>query len=171
MRTARADQRPRPGGGAARLGSGGRRLLPSAAQMLSSRQGGAGADPELAVDAGEVRLDGVHAHVQGRRDLLVGEPVRGEGGEPRLGGGQVTIGRSAPADPLELVTGRARPETRAERLATDCVAWKRPANRALTRNLVRRHLPRIGLCPPTWEPVGNPSTIYRADRFALAEPS
>src|SRR3712207_7539020 len=43
----------------------------------------AGAHPALAVDAGEVRLDGVDAHVQDGRDLFVGEPVRRERGEDR----------------------------------------------------------------------------------------
>jgi hypothetical protein len=56
----------------------GRRSILSGGQ--SSRQRCTGADAELAVDAGEVRLDGVHAQVKSRRDLLVGEPVRRERG-------------------------------------------------------------------------------------------
>src|SRR5512133_800603 len=62
----------------------------------------AGAQPELAVDVGQVRLHGLHTHEQRGGDLLVGLPVRDSFGYPLLGRGEVEGARRPPADPAEL---------------------------------------------------------------------
>src|SRR6478752_7477567 len=87
----------------------------------ASGEGGARSDAELAVDAREVRLDRVHAQVQPRRDLLVGEALRG----------QRMIERGAGA--IKVAAGRAQQAAAARRRG------KRPrATGSLGKGLVAR---------------------------------
>src|SRR5262245_36703744 len=71
-------------------------------------------DSELAVGAGEVRLDGMHAHEERGGDLLVRAPLRGQHRNPLLGLGQLGRGALAPADPPELGSGSLLPQAGAE---------------------------------------------------------
>src|SRR5215208_4601959 len=68
----------------------------------AARERGPRADAELAIDVGEMRLDGPVADEERRRDLPVRPPLGDERGDPLLGGGQPAVGRSAAADAAEL---------------------------------------------------------------------
>src|SRR5215218_10206598 len=79
-------------------------------------------DAELAVDACQVRLDGLGAHEGGARDLAVRHSRRGELGDSTLGRGQLG-GRAAEADAAELGPGLLGPRWRAEPLEDrECLA-------------------------------------------------
>src|ERR1700733_3174027 len=63
---------------------------------------GPGADPELAVDVGEVGVDRAYAEIKGSGDLLVRSPVGpGGGGAPRARA-ELFSGWPPAADPSQL---------------------------------------------------------------------
>ena len=84
---------------------------PSAVLCLGEVAGelGAGADAELAVDAGERRLDAVDREDEFGGDLAVGETARDELSDPLFGRRQGLTGWRAPSDAPELGASLAGP--------------------------------------------------------------
>src|SRR6266511_1320218 len=78
---------------------------------------GAGADPELSVDAGQVPLDGLHRQEQGRGRLLVGGAFDHHAGDAVLRRGERDRRRRPAADPGEIVPGASGPARTAARAA------------------------------------------------------
>ena len=70
----------------------------------------------LAVDPGEIRLDGAHGDVQLGGDLLVRPPARREIDDLLLGLGETLGARTGPADACQLGVRALRPDRRAELL-------------------------------------------------------
>src|SRR5262249_58520838 len=77
---------------------------------------GAGADPELAVDAAQVVLDGVHADKQRLRDFPVGVTGGRQLSDPFPGRGEVLRRGGPQADARQLRPGPLRPQRGAEPL-------------------------------------------------------
>src|SRR5919202_3599257 len=77
---------------------------------------GAGVDPELAVYAREVGLDGLGADERGGSDLAIGQSRGGEPGDSLLGRGQL-VGVWCAAEPRELIARMPGPQRRPDLLA------------------------------------------------------
>jgi len=75
-----------------------------------------GVNAELAIDAREVRLHGLHAHEELSGDLLVRGAAGCEVGNPPFGGAQLSTGRAMDARSLELSLGAFAPDSCAELL-------------------------------------------------------
>src|SRR6266496_935161 len=77
---------------------------------------GPGADPELAVDPGQVGVHGLHADEQGVGNLTVGVASRHQLGHPLLARGEPGWCRRPQPDPAQLGSGLVSPQRRAEAL-------------------------------------------------------
>src|ERR1700733_6017612 len=77
---------------------------------------GPGAQPELAVDVGEVGLDRAHAEIQGSGDLLVRSPVGRERGDAPLALAELLSGWPPAADPPQLGPRLVSPQRRGQLL-------------------------------------------------------
>ena len=79
-----------------------------------SRELVTGAHAELAVDVGQVCLNGLHAHEQRGGNLMVGLPLGDELGDPSLGGSEVEGVCRPTADPSELDSSSVSPQGRSQ---------------------------------------------------------
>src|SRR5437588_8057130 len=126
-------------------------------------------DAELAVDAGEVGFDRVDADVESGGDLLVGEALGSEGGEPCFSRREVACGGATPADACQLVAGATGPEAGAEAVEDPVRFVEVLAGRAL---LTRPTSDRSGCqeCASVLEWAAHASVLGQrpVERFACA---
>ena len=119
---------------------------------------------ELVVDALEVRGDGLRREVQRRRDLAVGEALRGEPGDAALLRGQrravLAAPPPAPAAGRQLGAGDPRQALRARALADRERARASGSRASRGRPLRRRWVPKLisaCACSSGWPQAANSS--------------
>jgi hypothetical protein len=115
----------------------------------------AGADPQLAVDAREVRLDRLGAYEQGGGDGAVREAGGGQLRDPLLAGRQVVAGAATRAEAVELGVGASGPEDRAQ------AAWNADRASSSEARAARRDRSRRWTRPRTSSVRARSKTIGR----------
>ena len=143
---------------------GGRLRAPEPRRELHPRP-----DPELRVGVAEVELDGVHGDHQGPRDLLVGQALDREVGDPALGRGEQSVARRLPA-PTRSSSARASSaqpgDPRASKAATVRSRVSRAAPHFLARRCARPRTSRVR----AWSNA-SPSPPYVAATAASSSPA
>ena len=129
----------------------------------------AGPDAELGVGVAQVELDGVHGDHQDARDLLVGQPLDGQLGDPPLGRRE-PAGRRGPPRPTRSSSARASSAHPGDPIASNAAAARSRTSRAAPHFLARR-CARPSASSVRASSKARPSSRYDAAAASSASPA